>query len=493
MESIKCKELTFTYPTSEYPAIKEASFSVSAGELCLLIGESASGKSTLLKLLKKELSPAGTMTGEIDIAGTVGYVSQNVEESIVCDRVRAELSFGLTNMGVAGDIIDLMVAEVASYFNLSDKLDKDVSTLSGGEKQIVNLAAVMIMKPSILLLDEPTSQLDPVSAIRFNEMIAKLHRDFGTTIIMSEHNIDSLIDIADSILLLQNGNLAIKDTVPNVVRYMSDNSLDIADIIPVRMRLFDGLVSVADCKNAVKNIALNDLHKSDINTDVAINVKRISFAYDRGADVLSDLSLNVYSGKINAVLGPNSSGKSTLLKVIAGVKKNYRGKVKCSARVSMLCQNVYDLFTKERCCDEVEFGEITDMLGIDYIASQHPYDLSGGEAQRLAIAKVLQTDADIILFDEPTKGFDPVLKKKLADIMHSLCKMGKTILLVSHDVEFVGEYADYCSFLSRGRIIATADRKAFFSSLSFYTTQIAQITDGKCVSYQDFVDAGGLV
>jgi energy-coupling factor transport system ATP-binding protein len=425
----------------------------------------------------------------------VGYVAQNVEENIVCDKVRSELSFGLTNLGYDTDKIELLVAETASYFNLENKLDFDISSLSGGEKQMVNLASVMIMKPDILVLDEPTSQLDPVSSQRFIEMIKKLHIDFGITVVISEHCTNSIFDCVDSVMIIRKGELLYKDIPNKAVEYLRENYIQMLDTVPVQMRLFKGVSTVQQCRNEIKCkvTSLSDCEVEKL--DKSVSVKGIYFSYKKGFDVLNALSLNVYKGKINAIVGPNSSGKSTLLKTIAGVHKQYRGKIKIDGKVSMLCQNVYDLFTKDRCADEVEFGDITSYLAIDDIKEQHPYDLSGGQAQRLALAKVISTGADIILLDEPTKGFDPVLKKKLAQILCDLTLNGKTILIVSHDIEFVGEYADYVSFLSRGKIITTAPRRKFFSSLNFYTTSVAKITnpiaDG-IVSVSDLKDAGGL-
>lgn len=494
MESIICKELTFSYPTSEYPVLDSLSLSIDKGELCLLIGESAVGKSTLLRLLKKELAPFGTVSGEIAVSGNVGYVAQNVEESIVADKVRAELSFGLTNMGMSSDEIELLVAETASYFNLENKLDNDISTLSGGEKQMVNLASVMIMKPDVLLLDEPTSQLDPVSASRFVQMIIRLHNDFGITVFMSEHNLDELIMSADSIAYMQKGDLVKSDT-DSMIDYLAHNAGDMSNILPAYMRMFDGVRSFVGCKNKLLACSLDDDYETEQTPDVALELKNISFAYKRGEDVINGASLKVYKGKINAVIGPNSSGKSTLLKIASGVKKQYRGRVKADGKIAYLCQNVTDLFTKEKCADEILNDSIVSYFGIEDIMNQHPFDLSGGQAQRLAIAKVLQTGADIILLDEPTKGFDPVLKVKLANLLFDLCSQGKTILIVSHDIEFVGEYADYVSFLSRGKIVATSPRKQFFSSLSFYTTQVSKLTSGIAsgvVSFGDLKSKGVL-
>ena len=479
METVNCKGLSFTYPETANPALSDISFTVEKGEFCLVMGASAAGKSTLLKLLKKEIAPAGEKHGELEIFGTAGYVSQNVEESIVCNKVRWELSFGLTNMGMSGDSIELSVAETASYFNLESKLDSDISTLSGGEKQMVNLAAVMIMKPEILVLDEPCSQLDPVSAQRFVQSLKRIHEDFGITVIISEHSTDDFFDYADSIMLLDHGSLYLKDRADKVLNRLKADNHPMLKAVPISYQL--DLEKVKQHCNCIPH----DRKHLPLRLPLAIEMKNVFFAYEKGKDILNGLSLRVYKGRINAVVGPNSSGKSTLLKVIAGVNQKYRGKLKMDGNVSMLCQNVFDLFTKERCGDEVRFGEITDFLEISNIENKHPYDLSGGQAQRLALAKVLERNVDIILLDEPTKGLDALLKIKLASLLEELCRRGKTILIVSHDIEFIGAYCDYASFLSRGRIITTAPRREFFSSVSFYTTAVSRRTGGRYISLKD--------
>lgn len=493
MEKIICENLTFSYALADKNALNNVSFTVNEGDFFLLIGQSAAGKSTLLKLLKKEISPNGILNGKLEISSSVGYVAQNVDESIVCDKVYSELAFGLSNSGKTADEVELAVAEIASYFNLENKLYCDISSLSGGEKQLVNLAAVMIMKPQILVLDEPTSQLDPISTIRFVEMIKKLHTDFGITVVMSEHSNDLIFDYADKILLLSEGRSQFCAAPIEMIDYLKKENHIMLASVPVQMRLINGAYSVSQCKNALRNFSfktIDYIEKMPENT--VLNAKGLCFAYNKGVDVLSNLDLNIYEGKINAVIGPNSSGKSTLLKCLAGVLKCYRGKIKTQHNISMLCQNPYDLFRFEKCCDEVDFGELTEFLEIDDIKNQHPYDISGGQAQRLALAKVLSTGADIILLDEPTKGFDADLKQKFALILKRLCKMGKTVLLVSHDIEFVGEYADFVSFLSNGKIASGNSRRQFFSQLNFYTTAISKITDGLkkgIVSESDFKEA----
>ena len=492
MEIIKCSELSFSYPESEKPALCGVSFALEKGELCLVMGKSAAGKSTLLKLLKKEIAPFGDLSGEIIINGSAGYVAQNVEESIVCNKVRAELAFSLANDGKSEEEIELSIAQTAAYFNLEDKLDFEISSLSGGEKQLLNLAAVMINNPEILILDEPTSRLDPVSASRFIDIIKKMHRDFETTIIISEHSADSLIESANSVLILENGEALIKSAPEEVIEYLRENNNPLLGALPLQMRLYDGAKTIAECADIFRRKNIKPYAESEMPQKTALEIKNAYYAYEKGCDILQGLSLKVFDCKINAVIGPNASGKTTLLKVLAGVYKPYRGKTGAKGKVSMLSQNVFDLFTGEKCSDEVSFGEITDFLEISDIKDRHPYDLSGGQAQRLALAKVLERNADIILLDEPTKGFDCVLKEKFALLLKNLCEQGKTVLIVSHDIEFISRFCDVASFISRGRIIATKPRREFFSSLSFYTSAAAKITKTNIVSIDDLKECGGI-
>ena len=483
MENIRFEDVSFSYAVNDKAVLKNASFDIRQGEFCLVIGKSGAGKTTLLKLLKKEIAPAGKLTGKIVTAENVGYVAQNVQESIVTDRVRSELSFGLTNMGVDAREIELSVTEAASYFNLSDKLDSDISSLSGGEKQILNLASVMIMKPSVLVLDEPTCQLDPVWAQRFLTVIKRLHRDFATTVIVSEHLLEELYEYADSVMLVEDGEIKAKLPPDEMTKFLRQTDSPVLKSIPLRLRLFDDAKTLFECRSIIKSKNLPCICDDDKKDERAMIIKNLCFSYKKNNYALSELSLNVYKGKINAILGPNSCGKSTLLRVCAGVLKAHRGRIKANGKISMLCQNPFDLFTKDLCEDEARFGEITRFLEIDDIKNQHPYDISGGQAQRLALAKVLQTGADIILLDEPTKALDSELKSKLAQKLRELCEQGKTIVFTTHDIDFAGEYADYISFMSGGEIVTTQKKHTFFSSLSYYTTAASRLCRGAAQGY----------
>ncbi|MGN0529380.1 MAG: ABC transporter ATP-binding protein, partial [Eubacterium sp.] len=284
MAIVSCKNLSFKYPTGDFYALKDVSFEIQQGDFVLVMGKSASGKSTLLRLMKKEIAPAGEISGSMNISAKAGFVPQNVEENIVTDKVRSELSFALSNMGMKSDDIELKVSEAASYFNLSSKLDRNISELSGGEKQILNLAAVMIMNPDILILDEPVSQLDPVSAEKFISMVKRLNSDFSTTVIITEHSSKGLFDYADKIMMLEQGSLSFCETPAESIRILKAQNSDMLDFVPVEMRLFDGVNTVKDCRDAVKRLNIKSLPAGEIKDDTALKIKNISFAYKKGED-----------------------------------------------------------------------------------------------------------------------------------------------------------------------------------------------------------------
>ena len=468
MEKINLKGVSFKYPERTNCALSDITLSVSQGELCAVIGKSASGKSTLLRLLKDELAPFGTLDGKIKINGSVGFVMQNFEEGMVTNSVLSELEFAPANAGLSADEIQLLVAECAAYFNLEKSLNADISALSGGKKQILALASVMIMKPDILVLDEPASQLDPVAKAEFFDILRSMHKDFNTTIVLATHNAENVFDIADTIAVLDDSKLLIKDEKNVVVNYLKEQNNPLLFALPARVRY--------------GKINKKELPIDDSEPSVAIKAKNICFAYEKGADVLNALNFKAYKNKINAIIGCNAGGKTTLLKVLCGVKSAYRGSVKSSGKISMLTQNVYNTFTKDTCGEEVQFGDLTDYLEISDIKDFHPYDISGGQAQRLALSKVLATGADIILLDEPTTGLDCVMKKKLGELLKDLCTQGKTVILVTHDLEFAGNFADYTSFLSGGKIVSTMKTGDLFRRLTLYTTPLSRLTDGEVIA-----------
>lgn len=477
MAILETKNLSFTYPNRQEKALTELSFSVDRGALFLVMGKSGSGKSTLLRLLKSEIAPFGKREGEIVCAAErIGFVFQNPEESMITDNVVSELAFSLENMGADSDAITQKISECAAFFNLNGLLDKKTSALSGGEKQLVSLAAAMITAPQLLLLDEPCAGLDPAAAEKFVNVLLRLNRELGTTVIMSTHNPDELLAGADRVLLLENGTAALCAPPQAFAFSLRQQAHEMLAAMPASVRLFD---SAPLCVREAIPLA-DALHEKPVedaaNGQIVLRLKNICFAYDRhSADILYRLNLQAEQGRINAVVGVNGSGKSTLLKVAAGVLKPYAGKIQTKSRIALLPQTVQYLFTKERLGDEID-DALAAQLGLTPFLEQHPMDLSGGEARLLGLGLVLQTEADILLLDEPTCGLDALLKIRLAEILQRLCSQGKTVLLVTHDLEFAGRYAHKVSFLCDKALSKPVGRRSFFSNMDFYTTQVRRIT-----------------
>lgn len=472
MAYIETKNLTFSYPEVGVNALKDISIRVNEGEFVLLMGRSGSGKSTLLRLLKNEIAPYGNLNGSIESSfAESAFVVQNTDSSFVSQNVRGELVFALENKGLNNDKIAVKLGETASFFNLTDLLDADISTLSGGERATVAVAAAMISSPKLLILDEPLSQLDPKASSQLVSLLKRVNDELGTTIIMSSHISDRVVDICDKMLVLEKGKL-IADGKPNELA-KNDRLLL---FFPIYTSLYDSRpLTVKDAVLCHGNFKEKELTVNEFK-EKAIELKNIVFAYGKNErDILDRLSMTVFKGSVHSVIGANGSGKTTLLKVIAGIKKQYSGKVKLNGKVAYLPQNPQYLFTKDTVLEEVGQSSAKALCPNDY-KTRHPYDLSGGEMQKLAIEILLKNDFDIILMDEPTKSLDYFSKQELKKIINSLITQGKTVVIVSHDLDFVGEVSDFVSFLSDGIITITGDRRTVFSSLDFYTTQIRRVT-----------------
>ncbi len=534
MEYIKIKDLTFTYSGSARKALDNVSIDIEKGDFAVVCGSSGSGKSTLLKMFKKQLIPKGELIGEITIEGEeikhmsdhdatrkIGFVMQNPDTQIVTDKVWHELAFGLENLGVAPDVIRLRVSEVSQFFGITTWYHKSTSELSGGQKQLLNLASIMAMNPEVLLLDEPTSQLDPIASIEFLESIKRINNELGVTIIMSSHNLEDVYGMSNKVVVVEDGACQLIGSPIEVASGMSDmQTHPIYDGLPTSVRLYHGMeiggVCPLNVKEAREYLSLNIQNKNSIlmEKDQAVpkvndNVIEISgcyFRYNRnGHDIIKGAELRVERGEITAILGGNGVGKSTLLKVIAGVAKPYAGKVIIEGKniksykgnslyrglIGMLPQDPTLLFRRNTVREEIlsmksnmeESTIVTDeelvkLLNLEKILDLHPYDISGGEAQKVAFAKVLKSNPSIVLLDEPTKGLDPLAKRVLADLLLSLKSQGKTIIIVSHDIEFCSMYADRCSMFFDGGIVADGNAREFFSGNSYYTTASARIAKG---------------
>lgn len=560
MASIQIRNLTFTYPLADHPALKQVNLTVSQSEFIVVCGKSGCGKSTLLRQLKKNLTPFGDREGEVLYRGMevselpdrlsttdIGFVQQNPDNQLVTDKVWHELAFGLESLGLSNSAIRRRVAEMASFFDMQSWFRKGVAELSGGQKQLLNLASVMVMQPKVLILDEPTSQLDPIAAEEFLKTVYKINRDLGTTVIISEHRLEDLIPMADRVVVMDGGRILADDSPWKIGDFLA------GDTPETRHPMFYGLPSVMKIYSACGGSRMErGLKRSEDGERIApltirdgrlwleavlgepdeskpfdiqeeseslspaqdpkkeetsiLTMKDVWFQYDRGSEpVLRGLNLDVKEGELFCLMGGNGAGKSTTLKAAAGILKPQRGKVtvdgltvtkdnlpKLSGSImAMVPQNPQALFTEITAEEELaealyyrkipeaekakRVREMLDTMEISHLAKTHPYDLSGGEQQRLALGKILLLEPKLLLLDEPTKGLDPFFKITLAKIFDRLKADGMTLFMVSHDVEFCAQYGDRCAMFFDGEVASQGCAREFFAGNSFYTTTANRI------------------
>ena len=522
MENIRIENLTFSYPTSkDKKSLDNVSLKTDKGEYIVLCGKSGSGKTTLLRHLKTVLTPHGERTGEIYFNGSalkdvdsreqsakIGFVMQNPDDQIVTDKVWYELAFGLESLGCDRKTMRSRVAEMACYFGIQDWFHRDVAALSGGQKQLLNLASIMAMQPEVLILDEPTSQLDPIAASDFLNTVRKINTELGTTVIITEHRLEDIFPYADRAIVMDSGKIIADDKPAKIGRLLYEQNNPMFAAMPTPVRVFynagsrgscpltvrDGrawLDKELDAEPKIKEIPCKNI--DDKAENPALSLKELWFRYEKNTpDILRGVSLEIPSGSIFAIVGGNGAGKSTMLKAICGICKPYRGKIKVFGKssdkfksgelfrncVSMLPQDPKSLFVKKTVREELEemtrdknkISEIAETCQIAELFDSHPYDLSGGEQQKTALAKVLLTEPKILLLDEPTKGMDSFFKETFAAILNNLKSQGITILMVSHDVEFCAKYADRVSMFFDGQVLTTDTPQNFFGGNSFYTT-----------------------
>lgn len=535
MACYEIKNLTFSYPEQEKKALDHVNLIVEPGEFIALCGKSGCGKSTLMRQLKTVMAPHGKKSGEIrffgkpleevrfrDQASQIGYVLQNPDNQIVTDKVWHELAFGLESLGTDNHTIRLRVAEMASYFGIQTWFMKNVTELSGGQKQLLNLASIMAMQPSVLLLDEPTSQLDPIAAADFLATIRKINREVGTTVIIIEHRLEDVVPYADRVVVMENGTIIADDAPRDVGSQLKTTNNDMFVAMPSPMQIYAAVDSSLECPLTVREGRswLSEIFKSkkvkqrgitdtqELNHhDPIIRLKEVWFRYEKdGNDIVKGVSVDIPKASLFCIVGGNGTGKSTTLKIMSGILRPYRGKVLINGKdikkytnrdlfvgnLAVLPQDPQSLFVKKtveldlwemmrdkkipreeqtkQIRNVAELVEITDLL------QMHPYDISGGEQQRAALAKVLLLEPKILLLDEPTKGLDNYFKIKLAEILRKLIAQGVTVVMVSHDIEFCARYGDSCSMFFDGDIVTTDTPNRFFSGNSFYTTSANRLS-----------------
>lgn len=521
MEILSCENVAFKYNESTDYAISDCTFSVKKGEKIMLCGASGSGKSTLLRLLKRELSPRGELSGNITLMGKdrselsdresaekIGFVMQSPDSQTVCDKVSAELAFGLESFGVKSGEIQSRVGEMAAFFGIEPLYDRDISTLSGGQKQLVALCSVMATDPDILFLDEPTAQLDPVAARELLGILDRLNKEMGVTIIIAEHDPEELFDSCDKILYLAKGKTEFFGTPALTAKYFVENALEgfLPETAKAFAKLCDDLpLNVRQGRAKLEKLGVTDIPKQAV-TDTeraepyALQCKNLWQRYEKNSpDILKGCDLGIRKGECYGLLGSNGGGKSTLLRVICGLCKPYMGTVSLFGKkqkaykngslfremLAFLPQEPVTMFVKEsvredllQSGDKVTVENVSQRMGIEHLLDRHPWDLSGGEIQKCAFAKILLADPKIIVLDECTKGMDSFAKKALGDILLGLKDEGRTILLVTHDLEFAAQYCDRCGLLFDGKIVAEDNAVEFFSRNRFYTTAAARLTRG---------------
>ncbi|MGX7264145.1 ABC transporter ATP-binding protein [Enterococcus crotali] len=531
MEYLEIKDLSFQYAGSDRPILKEVSLSIKQGDFILICGETGSGKSTLLKLLKPQLIPAGKQTGTIHLnrenltklpetfsASKIGYVMQNPENQIVTDSVWHELAFGLENIGIPAYEIKGRIAEMANFLGIQELLECKTSELSGGQKQLLNLASVLVMKPEILLLDEPTTLLDPIASQHFIDVLTRLNREMGLTILLVEHSLESVFALADKVLIFADGQLIFENEPRAISTEIKKNRRKFSRFmvsLPSAVQIFLGSelkdtcpVTVIEGKRFLirhfsKNTTLQEPQylPSQKKAVPSIQLKNCWFRYDKNSqDILAGVHFELYEGEVFSLVGGNGAGKTTLLKVIAGIYDCYRGKVSISNQsikknretIGYLPQEPQMLFIRDSVLEDYKYylnskkmteteqmkqiERVTTLLDLKDVVSQHPLDLSGGQCQRAALGKLLLMNAKVLLLDEPTKGIDNYGKKQLIKIIRKLSNEGKTILVVTHDLDFAAELSDRCGLFFQNNVLTTAEPKTFFSHHTFYTTAASRIS-----------------
>ena len=547
-------------------ALQHIDLTIEDGEYVLLCGKSGCGKTTLLRHCKTVLTPHGKREGEILFHGRpleeadprtqaakIGYVMQDPDAQIVTDKVWHELAFGLESLGMDQKTMRLRVAEMASYFGIQDWFYKDVGQLSGGQKQLLNLASIMAMQPDVLILDEPTSQLDPIAAADFLNTVRKINLELGTTILITEHRLEDIYHAADRVVVMDRGQILTDGAPRQTCDFLQRREHEMFTAMPAPVQVYygigggtsgtcgstvaqpdtleakpealagncpltvregrsfiSGLFADRDPASLMQELADSGRHKTEEeleNAPLIVSLKDVWFRYEKDApDVLRGVDLDIPAGSLFAVVGGNGTGKSTMLKSICGVCRPYRGKIWIEGKrldkykgrelfagtLAMLPQDPRSVFVKKtvreellEMCDGQAAGgaagnagssaeerilQMAKLCEIAGLLERHPYDLSGGEQQRAALAKVMLTEPKILLLDEPTKGMDSFFKQKFAKVLKRLQAEGVTIIMVSHDVEFCARYADLTGMFFDGSVVTVNTPEKFFARNSFYTT-----------------------
>jgi energy-coupling factor transporter ATP-binding protein EcfA2 len=512
MVFLEAKNLSFKYLDNSF-TLSDVNFSLDKGDFCLVVGKTGCGKTTLLKLLKKEITPSGELKGLVKIDGfdlkdydssKIVYMFQNPSRQIVSDKVYREIVFGLEARGLEKGVIETKLAEIVNYLDINDLLEKHTMELSGGEAQLVSLASLLVLDPEVILLDEASSQLDPLTRKKFLEILKRINQDFGITIILVEHNLEDVLEFTDKIIVLDKGKMIYFGLKTEAINFLASNKQYFA-FLPKTLQIskyldLGSLLHLKDVKEALKNKYKNEInfsYETKVFEKEIIKAEDLYYRYSKKEkDVLEKLSLTVYDNEILGLVGGNGVGKTTLLKNLAGIRSFYSGKIEIENKnirkykgnilyknlIAYLPQDPLTLFLKRTVGEDLEYyvksldldKALLEKLLVKFdlkpLLEMSPYDLSGGELQKAAFTKILLSKPKILFLDEPTKGMDFSLREELKEILMDLKAKGATIIIATHDLEFIASVADRVGIMFNGKVLSLTDSHSFFSNSDFYTT-----------------------
>ncbi|MGI6487485.1 MAG: ABC transporter ATP-binding protein [Syntrophothermaceae bacterium] len=533
MALIKIENLTYYYPETEKPALEKVNLVIPEGQFVLIVGGSGSGKSSLIRAIAG-LIPGfygGRYDGKVyvdnielrrlnqrSLVQKVGMVFQDPESQMVMTNVEQEVAFGLENLGVPNSLMKRRVMEVTSALTLSPYLHRFIPELSGGQKQKVALASVLAMQPEILLLDEPTSQLDPIAGEEILTMIRRLNEDNGITVVLIEQRLERCFHLADRVLVMDQGKIVYDHHSPEALAHWAvrNGSPFIPPLVklfasvgytevPVTVKQGRQILRANDQLSSVTPPSVTSSKKraviSEIDDNCLVDIQNLWFTYPDGKEVLKDVDLQIKPGDFMVLMGENGAGKSTLMKNINGLLKPGRGQVKVlnqdtrhlsieelAVTIGYLSQEPNDYLFLSTVREELQFSlhnldllddgvteEVLSRLQLTTLVETNPRDLSTGERQRVALASLLVTRPKLLLLDEPTRGLDYRFKDELGKILLQLIEQGTAIIMITHDVEFAAEYADEIVLLADGTIIDQGSKYEILTHSTFYSPQISKL------------------
>jgi len=532
---IKINNLCFSYANSKKNALSDISLEINDSEFILITGESGCGKSSLCRSING-LIPSfygGKIIGKVEVENIdvthstpdemskhVGMVFQDPENQIVKNDVEREIAFGLENKGFSKTIMAKRVEEVLDSIGINHLRDRKISTLSGGEKQKIAIASVLALHPEILILDEPTSELDPKGAEEVLQIIRRLNEELGLTVILVEHRIDRVLNMVDRVIYMKKGRIEFDGNPRSWLKNLNQD-IDRIGIPPISrlgveikkndpnikipLNIKEGRRFFSNIINENKTVKTKNIErKIDFDDEIIVKTKKLWYKYPDGKTTLRDINLNIRKGEFVALIGRNASGKTTLCKTLNGLIKPTKGKVfiknndtrkipveKLAKHIGFLFQdpNVH-LFT-DTVEQEISFmmynlgfgkkdiknrlDEIINQFNLNDFKDFYPRSLSSGEKQRVALASIISSKPDILILDEPTRGLDYGLKKNLMKYLNDYKQKGGTIILVSHDIEIIAEFADRVILMSEGKIIADDEKHNVLSKSLHFSPQINRL------------------